>query len=186
MSHISRVKRTVSKWSAKPSWPFLQLGWLTLVITSPVVLSGESTEKVLVTKVSIADGRWRLNGELTYRGAKAEGLLMNVRMVNAVFEDANDKTRPKGFDAEANTEAFIKKIPDYVAGGVRAFTLNLQGGDPGYERAINSAFKPDGALRASYLERVARVIAACDRHGAVVILGCYYQRQDQILKDDDA
>src|SRR5262249_23299526 len=37
-----------------------------------------------------------------------------------------------------------------------------------------------------YLERVARVIAACDRHGAVVILGCYYQRQDQMLKDDDA
>src|SRR5215831_16902845 len=111
---------------------------------------------------------------------------MNVRMVNAVFEDANDKTRPKGFDPEANTEAFIKKIPDYVAGGVRAFTLNLQGGDPGYEGAVNSAFKPDGTLRASYLARVARVIAACDRHGAVVILGCYYQRQDQILKDEDA
>jgi hypothetical protein len=27
---------------------------------------------------------------------------------------------------------------------------------------------------------------ACDREGAVVILGCYYQRQDQILKDEDA
>src|SRR5262249_43934334 len=129
---------------------------------------------------------WHLNGAVTYRGAKAEGLLMNVRMVNAVFEDANEKTRPKGFDPEANTEAFISKIPDYVAGGVRAFTLNLQGGDPGYEGAINSAFQADGSLRASYLKRVGRVIVACNRHGAIVILGCYYQRQDQILKDNDA
>ena len=40
------------------------------------------------TKVSIVDGRWHINGEVTYRGAKAEGLLLNARMVNATFEDA--------------------------------------------------------------------------------------------------
>jgi hypothetical protein len=55
---------------------------------------------------------------------------------------------------------------------------------PGYEGAVNSAFNPDGTLRDSYMSRVRRVIEACDRHGAVVILGCYYQRQDQILKDE--
>ena len=48
---------------------------------------------------------------------------MNVRMVNAVFEDRN---RPD-FDPEANTDEFIAQIPDYVAHGVRAFTLCLQG-----------------------------------------------------------
>src|SRR5262249_50772856 len=31
-----------------------------------------------------------------------------------------------------------------------------------------------------------RVIETCDRHGAVVILGCYYQRQDQVLRDEHA
>ena len=41
-------------------------------------------------------------------------------------------------------------------------------------------------MRDSYLQRVQRVIEACDRNGAVVILGCYYQRQDQVLKDEDA
>jgi len=137
-------------------------------------------------RVSIRDGKWRLNGEVTYLGAKAEGLLMNVRMVNAVFEDTNDKTRPKGFDPDANTDAFIKQIPDYVAGGVRAFTISLQGGMPGYEGAVNSAFNADGSLRESYLKRVRRVIEACDKHGAVVILSCYYQRQDQVLKDEGA
>ena len=51
-------------------------------------------------------------------------------------------------------------MPDYVAGGVRAFTIGLQGGMPGYEGAVNSAFNPDGSLRDAYLERVRRVIDA--------------------------
>jgi len=134
------------------------------------------------TRVSIVGDKWRINGTVTYRGAAAEGLLMKVRMVNAVFEDAN---RPD-FDPEANTDTFISQIPDYVAHGIRAFTINLQGGMPGYEGGINSAFNPDGSLRQGYLKRVRRVIEACDRQGAVVILGCYYQRQDQILRDADA
>ncbi|MBI3853237.1 MAG: hypothetical protein HY298_23550 [Verrucomicrobia bacterium] len=134
------------------------------------------------TRVSITNGQWHINGEVTYRGAKAEGLLMNVRMVNAVFED---RKRPD-FDSEANTDRFIAHIPDYAAHGVRAFTICLQGGTPGYEGAVNSAFNLDGSLRASYLQRVRRVIETCDRNGVVVILGCYYQRQDQILKNEEA
>ncbi len=134
------------------------------------------------TRVAIADGRWQLNGEVTYRGAPAEGLLLNVRMVNAVFEDR----RRRDFDPDANTAAFVARIPDYVAHGVRAFTLNLQGGMPGYEGAENSAFVADGSLRESYLRRVRRVIEASDRQGAVVILGCFYQRQDQVLADANA
>lgn len=127
------------------------------------------------TQVAIVKGQWQINDAITYRGAQAEGLLINVRMVNAVFEDANDQTRPKGFDPDANTAAFIEKIPDYAAHGVRAFTLNLQGGMPNYQGAINSAFNPDGSLCDGYLQRVRRVIEACDRQGLVVILGCYYQ-----------
>jgi CubicO group peptidase (beta-lactamase class C family) len=138
------------------------------------------------TRVSIARGKWQINGAVTYRGTRAEGLLMNVRMVNSVFEDANEKTRPPGFDPEANTNNFIAQIPDYAAHGVRAFTLNLQGGDPKYEGAVNSAFNPDGSLRDTYLRRVRRVIEACDQHGIAVILGCFYQRQDQILRDEQA
>jgi len=51
---------------------------------------------------------------------------------------------------------------------------------------VNSAFRGDGSLRESYLSRVKRVIEACDKSGVVVILCCYYQRQDQILKDVEA
>ena len=134
------------------------------------------------THVSLRGARWCINDELTNRGTRAEGLLMNVRMVNAVFEDRH---KPD-LDPAAITDRFLAHVPDYAAHGVNAFTLCLQGGMPGYEGALNSAFEPDGSLRESYLARVARVIEACDRAGLVVILGCFYQRQDQVLADEAA
>ena len=143
------------------------------------VHASSKPERLTRTRISIKDTHWYLNGRLTYPASQAEGLLMNVRMVNAVFED---RKRPE-FDADKNTDEFIAAIPDYVGQGVRAFTVNLQGGFPGYEGAVNSAFNPDGSLRKGYLQQVKRVIESCDCNGVVVILGCYYQRQDQILKD---
>lgn len=134
------------------------------------------------TRVSIRKDKWLINGKLTYEGAPAEGLLMNVRMVNATFED---RKKPE-FDSTENLDRFLEALPRYVAHGVRAFTFNLQGGMPGYEGAVNSAFNPDGTHRPRYLKRIERVIDACDRHGCVVILGCFYQRQDQILTDEKA
>jgi hypothetical protein len=134
------------------------------------------------THIAICDGRWTINGRVTHPGSDAEGLLMNVRMVNATFEDRN---RPD-FDPDASTERFIGRIGDYEAVGVDAFTLCLQGGMPGYEGAVNSAFEPDGSLRETYMKRVERVVRACDRHGVAVILGLYYQRQSGILKDEAA
>ena len=134
------------------------------------------------TTVSIYGTQWQINGKITYPGTAAEDLLMNVRMVNSTFED---RKRPD-FDSDENTSRFISKIPEYSSYGVRAFTLNLQGGFPGYEGAVNSAFKPDGTLRKSYLGRIKRVIEECHKHGMVVILGLFYQRQDQILRDEQA
>ncbi len=135
-----------------------------------------------MTTIGIRDGRWSLDGELTYAGSAAEGLLMNARMVNAVYEDLS---RPE-FDADANTARFIAQVPDYVGHGLLAFTLCLQGGMPGYEGAVNSAFAEDGSLRAAYLARVERAIRACDAAGAAVILGLYYQRQSGRLRDEHA
>jgi len=134
------------------------------------------------TRVAIDGKLWTINGALANAGSSAEGLLLNVRMVNATFED---RKRPD-FDADANTAEFLAALPDYADHGVNAFTLSLQGGMPGYEGAINSAYESDGSLRAEAMNRIARVIEACDREGCVVILGCYYQRQDQILTDEDA
>ncbi len=150
------------------------------------LLAAASLQAAEPPALAIVDGKWHLGGEVTHPGSAAEGLLMNVRMVNATFEDANPATCPADFDPEANADRFIAQIPSYAAHGVRAFTLCLQGGSCGWEGAVNSAFEPDGSLRPAYLARVKRVIDACGRHGVAVILTCFYQRQDQRLRDEAA
>jgi len=161
---------------------------LTLEITLPSHAQGVGIAEGSIeanprrTVVSIDRMRWLINGQVTYPGSPAEGLLMNVRMVNSTFEDLNRED----FDPETNTDRFLKRLPDYVAHGIRAITLNLQGGHAGYEGARNSAFDVDGALRDRPLARIKRVIEACDSRGVVVIVGCFYQRQDQILRDERA
>lgn len=147
-----------------------------------IVLSFFVSIAVDATTISIDGTRWRIDGELTYPGTPAEGLLLNARMVNCTFED---RAR-SDFDAEANTDRFVTMIPNYVSCGIRAFTLNLQGGHAGYEGAVNSAFNPDGSLRPDYTNRVKRVIDACQKQGAIVVLGLFYQRQDQVLRDAEA
>ncbi len=134
------------------------------------------------TTVAINGTQWQINGAITYPGTPAEGLLMNVRMVNSTFEDK----KRTDFDPNENTGRFILKIPQYRSYGVRAFTLNLQGGHAGYEGPVNSAFRPDGTLRTDYTSRIKRVIEECDNRGMIVILGLFYQRQDQILLDEQA
>jgi CubicO group peptidase (beta-lactamase class C family) len=146
-----------------------------LLIVSSTYASGQGA-----THVAISGTQWLINGLPTHPGTATEGLLMNVRMVNATFED----THKSDFDPEANSDRFIAAIPSYAAHGIDAFTLCLQGGMPGYEGAKNSAFEADGELRNSYMQRVERVIRACDAQGVAVILGLYYQRQSKILRDE--
>ena len=131
------------------------------------------------TEVTVQAGKWFVNGEPVNAGSPAEGLLMNVRMVNAVFEDRGHrgKSHLNGFSPEENVSRFISQIPAYVRQGINAFTVSLQGGYPGYEGAVNTAYHPDGRLRASYMNRVERVIRKAGEHGAAIILTCFYQRQ---------
>ena len=148
----------------------IPIGLLALVLGAGTVTVSAEEPFTPRTHVSLRGARWCINGELTNRGTRAEGLLMNVRMVNSVFEDR----RKPDLLPDAITDRFLARAPDYAAHGVNAFTLCLQGGMPGYEGALNSAFEPDGSLREPYLARVARVIEACDREGLVVVLGCFY------------
>jgi len=139
-------------------------------------------QKGSVTTIEIINNKWHLNKKITYLNTPAEGLLVNVRMVNCTFADTS-RTEIK---SNTNTDQFISRIPQYTRAGIRAFTLNMQGGMPGYEGAVNSAFDQNGDLKPAYCKRVERVINACDKAGAAVILGCFYQRQDQILKNEKA
>lgn len=154
--------------------------------TRPVELGpGGATEAAPFTartRLELDGPRFKLNGKLTYPGQPAEGKLLNVRMVNSVFED----DARSAFDPERNTAEFVGRMQEYVNQGARAFTVSLQGGYPGYEGARNSAFRSDGSLDGTYLSRVARVIERADALGAIVILSLFYQRQDQVLRNETA
>lgn len=153
------------------------------------------------TTVDIDSGRFLINGRVTYpgrrfRGHRIEGLLLNARMVQGVFDDLNPETRsmfayPDGpFDAERNTREFVAAMPSWRSAGLLAFTVNFQGGSPqGYsseQRWHNSAFEADGHLRPDYAARMARIVERADELGMVVILGFFYFGQDQRLTDEAA
>ena len=117
------------------------------------------------TEITIDADQFRINGHLTYagrhdRGASIEGLLMNARMVQAIFDDLNPQTRTRWnypdthrWDPERNTREFIAAMPAWRGHGLLSFTLNLQGGTPETGAREhpweNSAFAADGSLRAS-------------------------------------
>src|SRR6476661_2281855 len=71
------------------------------------------------TAVGIEGGSFLINGQPTYKGrvfngVKVEGLLLNARLVQGIFDDLNPETRKLGaypdgaaFDAERNTREFV-------------------------------------------------------------------------------
>ncbi len=154
---------------------------LTNVITLLMILLvvGCMKEKDFNTTVSIIEDKWYFNDQIVNPGSPVEGLLMNVRMVNSVFEDRGPELKKlaNDFDPDVITESFIEKIPEYASSGVNAFTISLQGGMPGFEGAINTAFNADGSLRDEYLQRVEKVIRAADVNNTAIILSLFYQRQ---------
>jgi hypothetical protein len=154
------------------------------------------------THVSIHGEGFRINGRPTYEGRvyqdqKIEGLLLNSRMVQGMFDDRHPTTREYWsypdtgrWDPERNTREFVAAMPEWRRHGLLAFTLNLQGGNPrGYSDAqpwYNSAFGADGGLRLDYFARLTHILDRADELGMVVILGYFYFGQDERLRDEAA
>jgi hypothetical protein len=153
------------------------------------------------TIVSIKGDQFFINGKPTYKGRtwkgnKIEGLLMNSRMVQGIFDDLNPETvsefayaDTKKWDADRNTNEFISAMPLWKKHGLNAFTLNMQGGSPygyGNKQCLNPGYNPDGSLMQPYMNRLDRIMKKADELNMVVILGLFYFGQDQNLKDESA
>ena len=102
------------------------------------------------TRVAISGTRFRINDQLTYAGReRVEGMLFNVRTVNAAFDDTlgrvdwwdDDGSRPEygraGYgrwhspgSAQANTARYVAGLPQYRERGILAVNLCMQGGHP--------------------------------------------------------
>jgi hypothetical protein len=144
-----------------------------------------------MTTVSISDADFYINGQPTYmgrtfEGRRIEGLLFNVRAVQATFDDANPETCPHWaypdtgvWDADRNTDEFCAALPSWKAHGVLAFTVDFQGGGPLYVPEIyrhydNNAFTPTGELKPAYAARMARLLDRADALGMVAIVSFFY------------
>ena len=153
------------------------------------------------TTLTISGDAFHINGRPTYadrtcRGMSIEGLLLNARMVQGIFDDLNPETRhlwdyvDGPWDPERNTRAFLTAMPEWRRHGLLSFTLNLQGGNPrgygGNQIWHNSAFDADGSLRPDYLSRLERILDRADELGMAPILGYFYFGQDQRLSDEAA
>ena len=154
------------------------------------------------TTIDIDGARFLVNGRPTYegvswRGRPVEGLLLNSRMAQAIFDDLNPDTRrlwrypdTGRWDPERNTEEFCRMLPEYRRHGLLAVTVGLQGGGSNYrpevwDNYINSAFAPGGSFREAWFDRLARVLDAADRCGMVVIVNYFYWKQVAHIPDDE-
>jgi hypothetical protein len=155
------------------------------------------------TEVAIRGDGFLINGRPTYagrarEGRSVEGLLLNARMVQGIFDDLNPETRAMWaypdtgrWDPERNTREFLAAMPDWRRHGLLAFTINLQGGSPqGYTKGRqpwhNSAITAQGELRPDYMGRLGRILDRADELGMVVILGVFYFGQDERLEGEAA
>jgi len=154
------------------------------------------------TVVSIVGRDFHINGAPTYarrefRGSRIEGLLMNARVVNAIFDDRNPDTAGRWaypdtarWDPERNLREFLEQMAVWRQHGLLGITVNVQGGSPeGYSKGQpweNTGFAPNGDTRSDYLDRLGRVLERADELGMVVIVGLFYQGQDERMQDEAA
>ncbi len=174
--------------------------FLALTATSLVLQAADSPKRK--TEVAIEGDKFRINGKLTYagrqyQGMKIEGLMLNSRMVQGIYDDLNPESRQRWaypdtgkWDAERNTREFLAAMPVWRKHGLLSFTINLQGGSPeGYSKSQpwdNSAIDPEGGLRQDYMKRLERILDRADELGMVAIVGLFYFGQDQRVKDEAA
>jgi hypothetical protein len=171
-------------------------------------VAASAAEPMRQTQVSIEGDQFLINGRLTYEGVtwspdgdereyRIEGLLLNARLVQGIFDDLNPETVHRWrypdtgqWDPDRNTQDFIDAMASWYEHGMRCFVINLQGGSPeGYSRQQpwhNSALRSDGSLREDFMNRLERILDRADQLGMVPMLGIYYFGQDQRLQDEAA
>jgi hypothetical protein len=153
---------------------------------------------MLKTRLEVKGRSFLINGKPTYSeipggNPSAQGLLMNARFIQGVFDDAADPGRfaRYGFDRwdpEDHTDRLIAALPEWYAYGLRAFTVGFQGGGPCFTidntTIQNNPFGTDGKkLDGAYAARMDRLIRGADAAGMVVIVSYFYGEQVKRIPD---
>jgi hypothetical protein len=170
--------------------------YLGLLAAAPVMAAKRRTVVTIQGDMFLINGKPTYAGR-TWKGHKIEGLLMNSRMIQGIFDDLNPATKvrwaypdTKKWDAERNVREYIAAMPVWRRHGLLGFTVNLQGGSPeGYSKDQpweTGAIAPDGTLRPAFMARLERILNRADELGMVAIVGYYYFGQDERVKDEAA
>lgn len=154
------------------------------------------------TVVAIRGDEFLLNGQPTYpgriwQGHRIQGLLMNSRMIQGIFDDRNPETVSRWaypdtgkWDAERNVREFLDAMPLWKQHGLLSFVVGMQGGSPqGYSQDQpweNSPFDSDGSLREDYMDRLRRILDRADELGMAPMVNVFYFGQDERLASDAA
>ena len=149
------------------------------------------------TFLSIEKTNFYINGTITYSDCQdwthtTKGLLLNSRMIQGVFDDANTSTThywlypdTNKWNATRNTIEFIGNMSLWKSYGLLAFTVGLEGGGPGEgypdpQPWIVSAFNyENGDLYPEYLDRLDMILQRADQLNMVPIIQFFYWGQAQ-------
>ena len=153
------------------------------------------------TEIAIDGEKFYINSRptyegVTYRGKPVEGLLMNSRMIQGIFDDDNPETAELWkypdtgmWDPDRNTDEFCAQMPEYRKHGILAVTVGFQGGGSIYgdvwDRYRASAYSDDGSLKQPWMDRMLRVLKAADEAEMVVIANYLYWKQARFIQDSD-
>lgn len=150
--------------------------------------------------VSIQGKDFYINGQIVNAGSQAEGQLMNLRTVQAAFDDENSATvndfkypDTGKWDAERNVNEYLAFIPTMAGKGLNAVTIGMQGGNPytaGAGTIVHnekvSAFTSNGGIKSAWKTRLEKVIEKLDDNGMVAVLSLFYNHQADELANEAA
>ena len=170
-------------------------------ISTGFLLGPRYDPRAFYVRGGAGDGWQKTYSGVEYRRA-AQGKLMNLRLAQALYDDEWLTEQP--FSADANTAAVIAALDFYKSHGVLMINVSMQGGQAGYDGRIYgmdrrngyrygkgsgthvSAYRPDGCLKPEWLERLSRLLKACDGRGMIVNLIYFYQGQDELFESGEA
>eukprot|EP01084_Bolivina_argentea_P320715 556508_1 len=158
----------------------------------------------VMTNLTIKKTNFYINEVITYSNCSdwthtTKGLLLNSRMIQGVFDDANSSTvnywdypDTKKWDSARNTNEFVGNMSLWNSYGLLAFTVGLQGGGPGKgypnpQPWIVSAFDfKSGALNTPFISRLDQILQEADKLAMVPIVQFFYWGQSSRFNKNNA
>ena len=102
--------------------------WLLAAASATVSVCTASSSTVSIGP----DQKWLINSLPVSAGSQSEGLLLNARLIQAVFDDSNASTRhiwaypdTGKWDPDRNTDELIGNLTAWRAAGMTAFTVSM-------------------------------------------------------------